>query len=474
MKEVSSSRPARPARKVEKKKRPPRQKSRPVPAPTPDKPVRQHGDWQIDQFEVEASKEQSRFHDFNLPDRVMHAIADLGFRYCTPIQAGILEHTLAGTDATGRAQTGTGKSAAFLITILNNLLNNPRPEAKSSAPRSLIIAPTRELVMQICSDARELAAYTAINIVGVYGGMDYQLQQDQLQHEVDIVVATPGRLLDFMRKQVVSLKEVEIFVIDEADRMLDMGFIPDVRQIVYSLPNKDKRQTLFFSATLTPEVTHLASQWTKKPAEVEIEPDQVATETVDQKVYMVTSEEKYVLLYNLITTQNLEKVIVFCNRKVDTRRLTDMLKAHKIKCALLSGDVEQRKRITTLENFKSGKIQVLVATDVAGRGIHIDGISHVVNFNLPFDPEDYVHRIGRTGRAGSSGTSVSFACEEDSFYLPDIEEFLGEKLDCTYPDEELLAAPPKVKVVKQSDKRSSKSRRPARGGRRPARKRNHS
>ncbi len=407
--------------------------------------------WQTaEDFIVEPQKGRVRFHDFPIPDTIMHGIKDLSFEYCTPIQGAILEQTLKGRDATGKAQTGTGKSAAFLLQIMTNLIAKPLENRKKGTPRCLIIAPTRELVIQIAEDAEGLAKYTDITIVPVYGGMDYQKQEAEIRENyLDIVVATPGRLLDFKRKQHIMLGQVEVFVIDEADRMLDMGFIPDVRQIVYSLPGKEKRQTLFFSATMTPDVNMLAEQWTNKPVVVEIEPEKITVDTVDQIVYLVTTEEKYHLLYNLIHTKDLHKVIVFCNMKAETRKLTELLKAHSIKCAMLSGDVEQKKRMTTLNNFKAGKIRVLIATDVAGRGIHVEGVSHVVNFNLPYDPEDYVHRIGRTGRAGTTGTSISFACEEDAFYLPDIEKFIEQKLNCIYPDESLLVEPPKVTVKKK-------------------------
>jgi ATP-dependent RNA helicase RhlB len=259
---------------------------------------------------------------------------------------------------------------------------------------------------------------------------------------VDIVVATPGRLLDFKRRKDLDLRQVEILIIDEADRMLDMGFIPDVRQIVFSTPHKDKRQTLFFSATLTPDVTRLSASWTRNPVAVEIEPEQVAVDTVEQVVYIVTTDEKFALTYNILTRQNLQRVLIFCNRRDETRRLADMLDRYRINCAVLSGEVPQKKRIRTLESFKAGKIRVLVATDVAGRGIHIEGMDYVINFTLPHDPEDYVHRIGRTGRAGAAGTSISFACEEDSFYLPAIEEFIGHPLSCIPPNDKWLALPP--------------------------------
>lgn len=429
------------------------QKSKPQPAKPSNllKDRKDNKDWTAaEQFIVEPQEGQTRFHDFAIPDTIMHGINDLSFEYCTPIQGAILEQTLKGQDATGKAQTGTGKSAAFLLQVMTNMLAKPLTKRKKGTPRCLIIAPTRELVIQIAEDAEGLAKYTDITIVPVYGGMDYQKQEADIRgNELDIVVATPGRLLDFKRKQYIMLNEVEVFVIDEADRMLDMGFIPDVRQIVYSLPDKKKRQTLFFSATMTPEVNMLAEQWTDKPAVVEIEPEKITVDTVEQVIYLVTTEEKYHLLYNLIHTKDLHKVIVFCNMKADTRKLTELLKAHKIECAMLSGDVDQKKRMTTLNNFKAGKIRVLIATDVAGRGIHVEGVSHVVNFNLPYDPEDYVHRIGRTGRAGSTGTAISFACEEDAFYLPEIEAFIEQKLSCVYPEESLLIEPPKVTIKKK-------------------------
>jgi len=399
--------------------------------------------WDPASFTVSPEEGRVRFHDFALPPHIMHGLSDIHFEYCTPIQAEVLQHTLSGRDATGRAQTGTGKTAAFLLTIFNALLaDKTATKWKTGTPRALIIAPTRELVVQIVSDSMELGKHTGLKTLAVYGGIDYEKQQKALTESiVDIVVATPGRLLDFQRRQNIDLGKVSIFVIDEADRMLDMGFIPDVRQIVYSLPPKTKRQTLLFSATLTPEVNHLASQWTKDPITVEIEPAQVTVDTVEEIVYMVTSKEKFALVYNLVTRKNIDRVIVFANRRDETRKLTDLLKRCKINCAMLSGEVPQQKRSKTLEDFKAGKIRVLVATDVAGRGIHVDKISHVINFNLPYEAEDYVHRIGRTGRAGESGVSISFACEEDSFYLPDIEEYIGHKLECVYPDEELVQMP---------------------------------
>jgi ATP-dependent RNA helicase RhlB len=390
----------------------------------------------------------------------MHGIYDLGFEYCTPIQAATLPKALEGVDVTGKAQTGTGKTAAFLIAILTHLEHRPPTEKRRpGTPRALIMVPTRELALQVKKDALKLGKYCRCEVVAVFGGMDYQKQKQMLAEQVvDIVVATPGRLLDYKRQGDAHLSKVEILVIDEADEMLDMGFIPDMRQIIRSTPSRTKRQTLFFGATVTYEVTRLASQWTRDPVNFEIDPEQVAVDTVDQVVYLVTTRQRFTVLYNLITKQNLERVIVFCNRRDQTRRLAERLKDQGISCAVLSGEVAQKKRIRTLEDFRAGKIKVMVSTDVAGRGIHIEAISHVVNYNLPLDPEDYVHRIGRTGRAGSAGTSVSFATEDESFQIPAIEEYLGKGLVCVHPDPDLLTRLPRYVARDSSPRRARGSR----------------
>jgi ATP-dependent RNA helicase RhlB len=414
--------------------------------------------WDVSQFKVSPAEGKTRFHDFDFPKPLLHAISDLGFKYCTPIQAKILPSSLSGKDASGRAQTGTGKTAAFLITVITRMLNNPIQEKrKSGTPRILILAPTRELVLQISEEARHLAKYTDLQTISVFGGMDYEKQRKQLSADpVDIVVATPGRLLDFQRRRDITLKKIEVLIIDEADRMLDMGFIPDVRKIIYSTPRKEKRQTLLFSATLTGEITRLASQWTHNSVTVEIEPEQIAVETVEQVVYIVTTIDKFALLYNIIHRQNLKRALIFCNRRDEVRSLAKMLTRHGINCSTLSGDIPQKKRIRRLEAFKTGNIRILVATDVAGRGIHIEGMDHVINFMLPHDPEDYVHRIGRTGRAGATGTSVSFADEKDAFYIPAIEAFIEQKLNCIEPKEEWLTMPKPIPAWK---KRRSRRRR---------------
>ena len=398
------------------------------------------GDWSIDQFVVAPQEGETRFHDLDLALTLMRGIAELGFQYCSPIQAQVLPHTLQGHDAIGKAQTGTGKTAAFLITIFNDLLeNSPSGERFVGEPRSLVIAPTRELVMQIAADAHDLARFTGMKTCTLIGGMDYQKQLNHLQREiVDLVVATPGRLIDFMGRQDIYLDRVEILVLDEADRMLDMGFIPQVKRIVRATPEKTHRQTLLFSATFPQDILNLSRQWTHDPMQVEIEPEQVAADAVDQRVYMVSSAQRYRVLNNLLRSPEADSVIIFANRRDQVRRLHEQLRKAGFPCGILSGEVPQQQRTQTLEKFKQGKLKVLVATDVAGRGIHVDGVSHVVNYNLPEDPEDYVHRIGRTGRAGATGISVSFASEDDAFLLPDIEKLLGRKLDCEHPPRELL------------------------------------
>lgn len=394
--------------------------------------------------EKKAEAPKVSFSEFDLEPALAKAIEKMGFTHCTPIQAQSLRYTLRGYDVTGKAQTGTGKTAAFLITLINDMLKNPiQGQRYAGEPRAIVLAPTRELVIQIASDADLLCQGSGLNVITLVGGEDYAKQLKAVDKgPVDIVVATPGRLIDFLQHEHLYLGLVELLVIDEADRMLDMGFIPQVRNIVARTPHKDCRQTLLFSATFTPEIIDLTSRWAMDPVMIEIEPERVATDTVEQIVYLVTSEDKYKLLYNLVSLQGSEKVIIFSNRRDQVRKLADSLHRNGIDCGMLSGEIAQKKRIKTLEDFRTGNIKVLVATDVAGRGLHIDDVTHVINYTLPEEAEDYVHRIGRTGRAGASGTSISFACEEDSFLLPNIEDKLGQKLPCVHPDDRLLADAP--------------------------------
>ncbi|MFG6178191.1 ATP-dependent RNA helicase RhlB [Halomonas sp. THAF12] len=403
------------------------------------KPRRRQSNWDLRQFQVPAVAGKWRFHDFDLPLPLMRAIHAQGFEYCTPIQAEALTHTLLGGDVVGKAQTGTGKTAAFLISILAYFLEEEAPDGqKPGAPRALIVAPTRELALQIEKDAKALARFTNLNVASVVGGMDYQKQLEGLGKTLDILVATPGRLLDFHQKRDVDLTQVEVLVLDEADRMLSMGFIPDVKRIIRHTPKKEERQTFLFSATFTDDILSLASQWTQSPAHVEIAVTVDNAADIDQRVYLVSDEDKQRLLVQLLQQESFDRVMVFGNRRDLVRKLDELLQKAGINAAMLSGDVPQNQRIRTLERFREGEIQVLVATDVAGRGIHIEDVSHVINYTLPEDPEDYVHRIGRTGRAGAKGVSISFVGEEDAFSLPEIERFIDDKLPCEHPPEGLL------------------------------------
>ncbi|MEX0943712.1 MAG: DEAD/DEAH box helicase [Pseudomonadales bacterium] len=404
------------------------------------------------------------FAELHLPDELNRAILELGFLNCTPVQKEVLPHALDGRDVIAQAQTGTGKTAAFLISTIAFQLENPEHERRPpGTPFALAIAPTRELALQIAKDAEQLAGHTDLIVASLVGGIDYEKQKQQLRKNVDIVIATPGRLLDFCRSRIVDLSQVEMLIIDEADRMLSMGFIPDVKEIIRRTPKKENRQTQLFSATFSEDIRRLSAQWTKDPVRIDIDPDQIAVDSVDQRVYLTSSDQKYAVLYNLIKSAEVDRILIFVNRRDETRSLADRLYRNGIDCGLLTGEVPQKKRISTLDKFKSGELKILVATDVAGRGIHVDNISHVVNYNLPEDPEDYIHRIGRTGRAGATGISISLACEDDSFMLPGIEALLGEPLDCQAPPAELLETPPKP--VRAALARDRAPQRPA-GGRR--------
>ncbi|MEX1301185.1 MAG: DEAD/DEAH box helicase [Desulfotignum sp.] len=418
-------------------------------APAPKKPA-STASWSPDQFHVPPREGNTRFHDLDLPEPLMHAIADLGFEYCTDIQADLLPHTLAGKDATAKAQTGTGKTAAFIITLINAFTRKPVKNTPG-VPRALILAPTRELVHQIEKDFQGLARYSRFTIISVFGGTGYARQQQMLQDRlVDVIAATPGRLLDFIRQKIIDLSRVEIVVIDEADRMLDMGFIPDVRRLVYMTPHKNKRQTLFFSATLTDEVLRLADSWTtENRVQIEIDPEQPAADSIRQIVYLTTEDKKFQHVYNLLASENIQRVLIFVNRKDTALFLSNKLGRYGQRCKVLSGDVPQNNRFKVLEQFKKGTIRILVATDVAARGLHVENISHVVNYDMPFEPEHYIHRIGRTGRAGATGTSISFADEMSSFQIPQIEAVLGHRLQCEYPSEVLEKPLPKPAPAKE-------------------------
>jgi ATP-dependent RNA helicase RhlB len=455
------------------KSAPQRAPKQPAPAREPKKPEAPKKPWTIDDFKVDVVEGKTRFHDVGLSDEILHGVAELGFEYCTPIQARVLQEVAEGHNVAGRAQTGTGKTAAFLLLTFKQFLQNPLPKDRPCGrPRALVIAPTRELVIQIVRDAEDIGKYCGLRSMAVYGGTDYEKQERQLlKSPIDLIAATPGRLLDFQRKGKIDLKGVEVLVIDEADRMLDMGFIPDVRTIIRCTPPKDKRRSLLFSATLSEPVMRLASQWMPDPHVVEIEPDQVAVDTVKQLIYMVRANQKFTVLHNLLKRPNIGRVLIFANRRDQTERIAFELQRYGIKCELLSGAVNQNRRMRVLEDFRSGKVMTVVATDVAGRGLHVDEINHVVNFDLPYEAEDYVHRIGRTGRAGAEGTAVSFACEDESFTIPEIEKYIGEDLSCKYPEEILLKALPHTdaKHYVRPPRPPNRGGRPGGGGRRNSR-----
>ena len=395
--------------------------------------------------EVPIVEGKTRFLDLDLHLLVKYGIQHAGFEYCTPIQQMSLPPLLEQRDLAGKAQTGTGKTAAFLLASFTRLLNTPLPEPRTNAqPRMVVMAPTRELAMQIHKDASELGIFTGLNIAVVFGGMDHETQRRSLDCPLDVLVGTPGRIIDYSRSGALDLSQVEILVIDEADRMLDMGFIPDVKRIVSRMPEKGKRQTLLFSATLEDRILNLASGWLADPVIYESEPEKPVSENITQTFYSVLREEKLALVLYILRTMDYERLIIFGNRKDVNLRLQYDLARYGYTIPVLSGDITQAKRIKILERFRSGKERVVIATDVAARGIHVDDISLVINYDLPEQPEDYIHRIGRTGRAGNRGTAISFLCEYGAYYLPAIEELLGTQFSSILPTEEMLKMPEPV------------------------------
>ncbi|SHI91780.1 ATP-dependent RNA helicase RhlB [Malonomonas rubra DSM 5091] len=376
-----------------------------------------------------------KFTELNLPDLVQQGVVDAGFESLTPVQEESIPLALAGKDVAAQAQTGTGKTAAFLISLFCKLLASGK--RTSNNPRALVMAPTRELVVQICKDAETLGRHTGLKVQPIFGGVDYEKQRNALKDGVDIIVATPGRLIDYFKQRVFSMDRVEALVIDEADRMFDMGFIKDLRYILRKLPPFEKRQTMLFSATLSAQVMELAYEFMDLAEKVQIEPEQVAAEKIDQILYHVSRKEKFALLLGLLKKESgVERVMLFVNTKAEAERLNGLLNANEVASALLSGDIPQKKRMRILDQFKLGSLTHLVATDVASRGIHVDNVTHVINYDLPQDREDYVHRIGRTARAGATGRAISFADEETVYQLADIEDYLGEKVPSEMPLDE--------------------------------------
>ena len=414
-----------------------------------------------------------KFTELDLPAEVRQGIEAVGFTDLTPVQEESIPLALAGHDVTGKAQTGTGKTAAFLISLFTRMLRNPRKTG--SHPRALILAPTRELVAQIHDDAQALGAHCPFKVQPIFGGVDYQKQRDALRGGVDVIVATPGRLIDYAKQKVFSFNHIEFLVIDEADRMFDMGFIRDLRFILRRLPPFDQRQTMLFSATMSHRVRELAYEFMNVAEQVEVEPEQVTAELVEQLLFHVSRREKFPLLLGLLAQEeNADRIMIFVNTKKEAEHLTERLKVNNFKAAVLSGDIPQKKRIRILDDFKQGRLRALVATDVASRGIHIDDVSHVINYDLPEDPEDYVHRIGRTARAGAKGKAFSLADENLVLHLPDIEEYIGRKVSSCIPGENDFiwdykrphprkkAPVPEKKTSGAEKKKTSRRRRPSR------------
>jgi ATP-dependent RNA helicase RhlB len=370
----------------------------------------------------------------------MEGIRDAGFTVCTPIQAQTLPIALAGRDVAGQAQTGTGKTAAFLVALYQSLLTRPPAATRSkTSVRALIVAPTRELAVQIHHDAEILGRHTGLKQAVVYGGVDYEKQRRQLEEGVDVLIGTPGRLIDYFKQHVFDLRHAQVLVLDEADRMFDLGFIADIRYLMRRLPHPEKRQSMLFSATLSHRVLELAYEHMNNPELVRIEPDKMTVDRVRQMMYYPAMEEKVPLLVALLRQYEARRTMIFVNTKRAAERLESTLNANGFHAQALSGDVPQNKRLRFLRDFHNGDLAVLIATDVASRGLHIPDVSHVFNFDLPQDAADYVHRIGRTARAGAEGDAISFACEEYAVSLPEIEDYLGHKIPSTAIAPEMLA-----------------------------------
>ncbi|EKT4073521.1 ATP-dependent RNA helicase RhlB [Stenotrophomonas maltophilia] len=385
------------------------------------------------------------FSSFELHPALQAGLEGAGFTRCTPIQALTLPVALPGGDVAGQAQTGTGKTLAFLVAVVNRLLTRPAlADRKPEDPRALILAPTRELAIQIHKDAVKFGSDLGLRFALVYGGVDYDKQRELLQQGVDVIIATPGRLIDYVKQhKVVSLHACEICVLDEADRMFDLGFIKDIRFLLRRMPERTTRQTLLFSATLSHRVLELAYEHMNEPQKLVVEAETITAARVRQRIYFPADDEKIPLLLGLLSRSEGARTMVFVNTKVFVERVARSLEKAGYRVGVLSGDVPQKKRESLLNRFQKGQLEILVATDVAARGLHIDGIKYVYNYDLPFDAEDYVHRIGRTARLGEEGDAISFACERYAMGLPDIEAYIEQKIPSEPVTKELLTPLPR-------------------------------
>jgi ATP-dependent RNA helicase RhlB len=413
-----------------------------------------------------------RFDSIALQDSVRAGIRDAGFEFCTPIQASTLPIALEPRDVAGQAQTGTGKTAAFLIATFEKMLASDPGTDGTKQPRAFMLAPTRELAVQIANDAELLGKHTGFKVGLAYGGTDYEKQRRRIQDGIDILIGTPGRIIDYFKQGVFTLNQVEVAVLDEADRMFDLGFIKDIRYLLRRLPPPDKRLNMLFSATLSQRVMELAYEHMNEPELVRIEPDKVTVDRVRQAIFFPSNEDKLPLLVGLIREMGAGRIMVFVNMKREAERVEAYLEANDVHAKAISGDVPQNKRLRMLLEFQRGELQVLIGTDVASRGLHIPDVQYVINYDLPQDAEDYVHRIGRTARAGAAGDAISFGCESYAVSLPDIEAYIGHKIPVANYDMALLPelVKPKSKPRRQSGSRGGRGGRKSGSSRRPPRR----
>ena len=403
-----------------------------------------------------------RFDQYKLPDSLLQGLNQAGFQQCTPIQAESLSISLTGQDVAGEAQTGTGKTIAFLVAVYSKLLTEPAPEhRKPNQPRALILAPTRELAIQIHKDAELIGKNTGLKLALIYGGTGYEQQQKSITDGVDILIGTPGRLIDFFKQHIYNLKMVQSLVLDEADRMFDLGFINDIRYLIRRCPEPQHRLSMLFSATLSFRVQELAYEQMNAPKHIKIKSVNRTADKIEERIYYPANDEKIPLLVGLIQKEKPTRSIVFVNTKRVADNINAWLTGNDMPPAILSGDVPQKKRQSLLKKFQDGESTILVATDVAARGLHIPEVSHVFNFDLPQQAEDYVHRIGRTARAGASGTAISFACEDYAHYLPEIEEYIKHSIPSDSVSSELLVElKPKARVERYGGQNKKHGHRP--------------
>ena len=408
---------------------------------------------------------KTRFSEFELPPSVIQGLNDAGFEFCTPIQAQSLPIALTGSDVAGEAQTGTGKTAAFLLACFQHLMKHPgSDQRRKNQPRALILAPTRELAIQIHKDALLLGKHTGLEFGLAYGGTDYDKQRKQLEDGVDLLIGTPGRIIDYFKQRVFDLKAIQVVVLDEADRMFDLGFIKDIRYLLRHCPDPEKRLSMLFSATLSHRISELAYMHMNDPEEIRIEADTRTADKVKQTIYYPANEEKIPLLLGLMKKLQPQRSIIFINTKRVADRVYDWLAGNDMPAALLSGDVPQKKRQSLLKQFSDGEFDIMVATDVAARGLHIPDVSHIFNYDLPQSGEDYVHRVGRTARAGASGAAISFACEDFAHYLMDIEEYIGHSINNEPVTADLLVKPKPAQKRKPRPRTGPGSRPNSKGG----------